>query len=995
MIVRHPQARPACAIRLLSFCLAVLAFAAAHADPGDLDASFGTGGVVVLDATLTGAGTYPDVQNGAALPDGKLVLAGTSVAASGDSTTFVTRLLPSGAPDTSMGTTGAVFVDVLPGIPEDVQAVALQVDGKILVGVSHALAAFSRLIRFNVNGTIDTTFAGTGWVDIPANIEELAIDRNGRIVAGHAFAIIDAFLPNGQRDPSFVGNGHTDFRVNGFSATALAIQYDGKIVVGGHVNATVQGYEGTTVPEFTLSRLNTNGTRDTTFGTNGFARTTVGVGTDIQLTDIALQPDGYIVATGVADDPSRCSGGSCSKSFAVARYRADGVLDATFATGGVGLFAPAPGSSANTTAGATSSDIGVQPDGRIVIGGALTERTPGGFFISRPSVVLRLTSPGAIDSTYGTNGRSLWATAPGNAYLTFTVGHPSRKPVILLPNGTLVHVAEYALTGGSGYVGAIAVARYLTKDANDDGVAEPWDVMPDAFSFVDLPTVPIDSVQTSNLIDVAGLDAGIRVPAFVAGIGAEVSLNASTTYTTGAVWVANGDRLNVRHTAAATANTRRDTLLVVGGFAPAETPLMLLPAPRIDTFSSTTIADPPGTLGFLSSTLTASESVATVPVLVRRIGGSAGAVSVSYLVAGGTATGGADFVAALGTLSWGNGDTANKVINVALVNDSAVEPAETLTVTLSNPLGGAALGTAMATVTIDDDDAVAPANPGQLAFAATTVSVAEGSSTVLLTVQRTGGSDGAVSVAYATSNGTAGASDFTAATGTLSWGNGDTASKPITVALLNDAAHESAETFTVVLSSPTAGATLGAATATVTITDDDAAAAATPGQIAFAAGTANAAENAANVLLMVQRTGGGDGNVTVTWALSAGTAAAGTDYSPASGTLTWLDGDVAAKSISVSLVDDTINESSESFSVVLSSPTGGATLGLATATVLITDDDAAPAGGGGTGTGSGGGSGGGGGGGGATDGLGLVGLLTALCAASLRRRRACAGRDAW
>ncbi len=147
----HPQARPAGAIRGVSLCLTVLAFAAAHADPGDLDASFGTGGVVVLDA-LTGAGNYPDIQNGAAQPDGKLVLAGASVAASGDSTTFVTRLLPSGALDATMGTTGAVFVDVNAAtvtITDDDTASASggggggAIDGLGLLGLLTALCAAS------------------------------------------------------------------------------------------------------------------------------------------------------------------------------------------------------------------------------------------------------------------------------------------------------------------------------------------------------------------------------------------------------------------------------------------------------------------------------------------------------------------------------------------------------------------------------------------------------------------------------------------------------------------------------------------------------------------------------------------------------------------------------------------------------------------------------------------------------------------------------------
>ena len=115
-----------------------------------------------------------------------------------------------------------------------------------------------------------------------------------------------------------------------------------------------------------------------------------------------------------------------------------------------------------------------------------------------------------------------------------------------------------------------------------------------------------------------------------------------------------------------------------------------------------------------------------------------------------------------------------------------------------------------------------PVNPGTLALGATTVSIGESAGNVTLTVNRTGGTDGAVAVSYATANGSASAgSDYTATSGTLDWAAGDGAGKTITVPIGSDTVDEPNETFTVTLSNATGGASLGTSSATVTITDDD------------------------------------------------------------------------------------------------------------------------------------------------------------------------------
>ena len=117
-----------------------------------------------------------------------------------------------------------------------------------------------------------------------------------------------------------------------------------------------------------------------------------------------------------------------------------------------------------------------------------------------------------------------------------------------------------------------------------------------------------------------------------------------------------------------------------------------------------------------------------------------------------------------------------------------------------------------------------PASAGSIQLSSATYSVGEAGPTVTITATRTGGSSGAVGISYSTSNGTATAgSDYTLVSGTLSWANGDTANKTFTAPITNDALAETSETFTVTLSSPTGGATLGSpGSATVTIIDNDA-----------------------------------------------------------------------------------------------------------------------------------------------------------------------------
>jgi len=182
--------------------------------------------------------------------------------------------------------------------------------------------------------------------------------------------------------------------------------------------------------------------------------------------------------------------------------------------------------------------------------------------------------------------------------------------------------------------------------------------------------------------------------------------------------------------------------------------------------------------------------------------------------------------------------------------------------------------------------------------------------------------------------------DFTAATATLTLANGEI-SKAFAISILDDLVYEGDETFTVSLQNPTGGAVLDApSTATVTINENDSPPSA--GSLQLSGATYSVGEAAGDVTVTVTRTGGSAGTVSTDYATSNGTAMAGTDYTASSGTLTFADG-VLSQSVTISIIDDMSFEGDEMFSVTLSNPSVGSSLGTPiTANVTINENDAPP-----------------------------------------------------
>jgi Calx-beta domain len=226
-----------------------------------------------------------------------------------------------------------------------------------------------------------------------------------------------------------------------------------------------------------------------------------------------------------------------------------------------------------------------------------------------------------------------------------------------------------------------------------------------------------------------------------------------------------------------------------------------------------------GTLAFSASSYVVDQSTATITITVKRASGSSGAASVRYKTTHETALTDWDFGNTWGTLRWAAGDMSDKTFSVPILQRTELTANRSFLLTLYEPTTAALGSPATATVTIDANEA-----GGTLKLAASTYTVPDSADSATVTVNRTGGSSGAVSVAYATASGTAVAGQqFVPKSGTLKWGDGDMTAQAVSVAINNATPVSGNRSFTVALSNPNGGAALSTpSSANVTITGSSA-----------------------------------------------------------------------------------------------------------------------------------------------------------------------------
>jgi len=354
----------------------------------------------------------------------------------------------------------------------------------------------------------------------------------------------------------------------------------------------------------------------------------------------------------------------------------------------------------------------------------------------------------------------------------------------------------------------------------------------------------------------------------------------------------------------------------------------------------------PGVVHLAASSTTVAQSAGTASMSVARVEGSSGAVSVSYATANGTAMAGTDYSPVSGTLQWANGDSAAKTVAVPIMNSTPFTGNKSFSLALSKPSAGAAIvSPAAASVTIEGD---ASAPVGNLQLSASTLTVSQSAGTLTVTAARAGGSNGAVSTTYSAVNGTAVAgTDFTAPSGTLTWAAGDTQPKSFSVAISNKTPFTGTRSFTLKLSNPSGGATLSTPSTTLVNISGDAPAAV--GALQLSAATTAIGQAAGTLTVTVNRTGGSSGAASVNYATENGSALAGTDYTATSGTLSWVSGDASSKTFKVAVSNAKPFAGTKSFTVTLSTVSGG-TLGAPASSTVTIDGSAATSGGGSGGT---------------------------------------------
>ncbi|MEW8158965.1 MAG: Calx-beta domain-containing protein [Candidatus Thiodiazotropha endolucinida] len=350
-------------------------------------------------------------------------------------------------------------------------------------------------------------------------------------------------------------------------------------------------------------------------------------------------------------------------------------------------------------------------------------------------------------------------------------------------------------------------------------------------------------------------------------------------------------------------------------------------------------ARPAGSVEFSGSSYRVNEDAGTLSVTIQRSGGSEGSGTIDYAISDGTATGGSDYNATSGTLTFIDGQVSG-TFDITITDDTLQEGTESIVLNLSNPVSVMLGDRDIAEVSIIDNEA-SPAM-GSIQFSGSTYSVAENGSEIALPVVRISGSMGAVSVVCTTSDSSATAgNDYTATQNTVSFANGEVIQN-CRIPIVDDSSYENDETLLVTLSSPTNGAVLGTTSSTtVTIEDNDPVPAA--GSLQFDQTSYQLTESGSTASITVSRSGGSSGSVNVDYATVDGTATAGSDYTSASGTINFAAG-VTSVSFQVALLDDAIYEGDETVSLVLSNPTGGAVTGSAdTAQLTILDNESAPA----------------------------------------------------
>jgi uncharacterized delta-60 repeat protein len=454
---------------------------------GALDTTFGTGGLVtsaafngqVANAVGNGANGVAIYPTAGTVNDGKIVVAGQ---ANGSPGGFgVARFNTDGSPDTSFGNGGSVTTAVNKSNPTTANAVAVQPDGKVLaVGYTQVGSLTSTtadnefaLVRYNANGSLDSTFGKGGIVTTNPTryndtLRAVALQPDGKIVvAGSTYNQgvsqfgVARYNPDGSLDKTFNGTGLVTTSFTGV-ANAVAIYpragtaNDGKIVIAGTNNTDAM---------VAVLRFNPNGSLDTSFNGTGEATTTLSAAGSTEVDGVVIQPDGNIVAAGETYDGAPNTGGTAS-DIVLARYKgaattvngvnyAAGSLDPTFGSGGTVVDNYLMYNINGIMGGSNdyARSVALQADGKLLVAGSTSYKDASGNNVAN-FLLARFNTSGSLDTTYGSGG---WVET------AFPGGPAAAYGVALQPDGKAVAAGKAMLAGTSSF--GIGIARYMGDPA--------------------------------------------------------------------------------------------------------------------------------------------------------------------------------------------------------------------------------------------------------------------------------------------------------------------------------------------------------------------------------------------------------------------------------------------------------------------------------------------------------------------------------------------------
>ena len=433
-------------------------FALARMNPdGTLDTSFSSDGL----QTNNLVSSTDEIVALALQPDGKIVAGGIAVVG-GNLGYIVARYLSNGTLDTTFNGTGFTTINPTSGT-DYAEDLILQPDGKILiVGNAANSSTDIAVARLNADGTPDTTFDGDGLLITVVSPSQndagygIALQADGKIVVSGMTRVttpdvlVLRYNSDGSLDTTFDGDGKATTDINGLSDHGydVLVQQNGKIVVSASAGTASSGND------FTVLRYNTDGSLDTSFSGDGILPITIGSNADVPYSSV-LQTDNKIVIAGTSFD-------SGTNNMAVVRVTADGLLDSTFGTGGI-FTRDYLGQNEEAL------DIALQPDGRVVYAGYTYDSSRQFFIVGRllatstnSSLSSVSLSSGTLTPTFATATTS-YASTVANSVSSVTVTPTSvdRNSTIRV-NGTTVATGAtsgpIALTVGSNTISVVVTA---------------------------------------------------------------------------------------------------------------------------------------------------------------------------------------------------------------------------------------------------------------------------------------------------------------------------------------------------------------------------------------------------------------------------------------------------------------------------------------------------------------------------------------------------------